>query len=416
MGFIIIFLIAIITYLLLEKPAEVTRIPVVLWLVVIGILFGPYGFYDIFSQIDSINTSVSELENISRWAVILLFLMSGIGLNIDALKKSGKHTIVLSILPAYVEGIVMGVVAYLIFLVLPISHFKFSLPFFLMVMLFFAMASPAIIIPLCFKGKKHYPKEKFYDEMIVASIMDNFTPVPLLIMFLTLGVTLSSGEAVDIFSTIITVLISIVGLVVAYFIGHFLGLIISKLAKVKNIKPIVIVILHFIITLVAVSLLGSLGATYGVVIGLGSGVGMNIGVKDEKLKLKISLRTHQIYTLLFMPTIFIYVGTKIQVDLLFNPMIVLSLALVTILAIIVKGFVSGRYLLSKKYSSIDAKLSGTFFAAKGIVLINMSLIVAAPLHAVGQDYVLQYMYILAAVATFISVPYSIIKSEKLLKQ
>ncbi len=416
MGFLIVFLIAIISFLILNKVAQVTKIPLVLWLILVGILFGSYGLYDLFGQIDAINEGVNELQLVSGWAVILLFLMSGVGLNVPAIKQSGKNAAALSIIPVYIEGFIMGFVAYLLFLALPITDFKFSLPFFMMVMAVFAMASPAIIIPLCFKGKEVNPNGKIYDEMMIASIMDNFTPFPLLIIYLTLAISLASGDALSFSSLLIGVLGSIVSLVVAYIIGHLIGLLVYQISKVESIPPTLIVILHIIITLIAISLLGKLGASYGIMIGLGSGVGMNIGIKDATKKVKVLGMTQKLYGLLFMPTIFIYVGTKIQLDLLLNPIIILSLALITVISIIVKGFISNKYLLSQGYNEVDSKLSGSLFASKGIILINISLIIAPALTNVGAENVLQYMYILAAVATLISVPYSIVKSEKLLEE
>ncbi len=416
MGFIIIFLIAAISFLVLNKVAQVTKVPLVLWLILVGILLGSYGVYDFFGQIDKINPNTSELQLISGWAVILLFLMSGLGLNINAIKQSGKNATVLSVLPVYVEGLIMGFVAYLLFLVLPIPDFKFSLAFFMMVMCVFAMASPAIIIPLCFKGKAKDPKGKIYDEMMIASIMDNFSPFPLLIIYLTIALAIAGGSAVSIPGVSIAVLMSIISLIVAYLIGHGIGLEVTYLAKIKKVPSILVVLIHVIVTLVAISLLGSLGASYGIMIGLGSGVGLNMGLEGNPKKVELLNTTQKIYGLLFMPTIFIYVGTKIQLDLLLNPIIILALALITVIAIIIKGFISNKYLLSQGYSDKESKLSSSLFAAKGIILINISLVIAPALTKVAADNVLQYMYILAAVATLISVPYSIIRSEKILEK
>lgn len=416
MGFIIIFLIAILSFLVLNKVSQVTKVPLVLWLILLGILFGPAGFYDLFGQINSINSNVSELQMLSGWAVILLFLMSGVGLNIPAIKKSGKNTMILSTIPVFVEGFIMAFVAYAMFLILPITYFKFNLGFFMVVMGVFAMASPAIIIPLCFKGKTINPNGKIYDEMMIASIMDNFTPFPLMIVYLSVTLAIVAGGTVSIGSIVTTAILSIVAIVIAYIIGHVIGLVISYLGRIEIIPSLLIVLIHILITLLVISLLGNLGASYGVIIGLGSGVGMNIGLDKSSKKPTVLSSTQKVYGLLFMPTIFIYVGTKIQVDLLLDPVIILSLSVLTVIAVLIKGFISGKYLKSQNYSDTDAKLSGSLFAAKGIILINISLIIEPALTAAGQNGVLQYMYILAAVATIISVPYSIVKSEKLLEK
>lgn len=415
MVYIILFLISVLSISTLSIVAKKTKVPVLLWLILVGILFGSYGFYDLFGKLDAINTNVPELSIVAGWAVNLLFLMSGLGINIPAIKNSGKNTVFLSTVPVYLEGLVMGIIAFVILSIMPIAEFKFSLPFYMMVMCIFAMSAPAIVIPICFKAKAQNPKGQVYDEMIVASVLDNFAPFPVLIVYFTVALALANGVAISVGNLTTSVIVSIVALGIAYVMGHVLGLLMSFIAKIKSINNVVVVVLHIILTLVLISISGPIGASYGIVIGFGSGIGFNMALKDNPNKPAFLDLVQKIYGLLFMPTIFLYVGTQIKLDLLLNPIIIITLSILTACAIVIKGFVAKKYLKAKGYPETEVNLSGSLFAAKGVILINISLILAPALINAKMDNVLQFMYILAAVSTLISVPYSIIKSEKILK-
>lgn len=416
MVYLILFLVSAVSIIFLSKIAKISKIPVVLWLIFLGIILGSFGFYDFFGVLDNLNGNVSELTILSGWAVIVLFLMSGLGLDIPSIKKSGKNAVALSVLPVYIEGLIMGVITYIIFIILPIQNFKFGLIYFMMIMSIFAMAAPAIIIPLCFKGKAKDSKSKIYDEMIVASVLDNFSPFPLLITYVIIGLALANGNAISAGGLSISIILAMVSLVIAYALGHILGLIFSFILKFEKLPIPLISLFHIILTLILITSLGSLGASYGIAVGFGSGVGFNIGLKDNPNRAKLLSSVQKIYGLFLMPLIFIYVGTKIRVDLLLNPLLIVAVVIITIIAIYIKGFVSSKYLLSQGYSKDDAKLSANLFAAKGVILINISLVLAPGFQSAGLEDVIQLMYLFAAIATLVSVPYSIISSEKILNR
>ncbi len=409
---LIIVVIGVISFFICRPISKATKIPLVLFLIFIGVILGPYVL-----KLYSVDAPISKtLSVLSTFSVIMLFLVSGLGLNVQAIVSSGKKTLGLSFFPVIIEGFIMGIVTYLIFLILPIEIFKFSLFGFLMIMAVFAMSSPAIIIPLTLKAKAEGKKDPIYDEMTIASVLDNFIPLPLVILYLNITVAVAAGSSVNVGDTLEKVILAIVSAFFAYFIGHVVGLIISFFNKINTIPPIVIGIILMIATVLTVMLTGKLGVSYGILIGFGVGLGYNIhSQKAKELEQKVSQKSSLIYTILFMPLIFIYVGTQMQLELL-TIMTVISLAFVTVLAVVIKGKVSSFYLKKMGSTEDERKLSGTLFAAKGVILINISLVLSGTLKAAGLDNLLQFMYILAVVATLLSFTYSILASEKLLKK
>lgn len=416
MIYILLMIIAFISVKIFDPLAAKTRVPLVVFLIFLGILFGPFGIYDFFGQLDMYNQNMSELSILSSNAIIILFLVSGLGLNIEAIKKSGKKTIGLSVVPVYIEGLIMGFITYLIFLLLPIPEFKFGLVNFMMVMSVFAMASPAIIIPINLTAKSTGMKQSIFDEMTIASVLDNFTPFPIMLAYLIVGLAIANGNSASFTMLISKLLIATISIVIAYAVGYLVGCISAYISKPLNYHKYIVPIIMIMLSIIVVILIGPIGAMFGIITGFGVGVGFNVKCPPGSEKMQINIKSNELYKYLLMPLVFIYVGTKIRIDMLLNPILILALVVVTVLSVCIKAFISKKYLMKRGSTEDEAKLSGKLFAAKGIILINISLVIGAAYQSAGLDQVIQFMYILAAVATLISVPYSIISSEKLVKQ
>lgn len=414
MIYILFLIISVLSIMLIKDIARITKIPAILFLILIGILLGSYGIYDFFGEIDKINSNSSELALLANYAVVILFLISGIGLDLSNLKKIGKDAMVLATMPVFIEGIIMSIFALILFSIIKIDLFSFGAINFFTVMFTFAMASPAIIIPITMKAKAEGKKSSILDQMTMAGVVDNFAPMPFVIIFYIISLSLAKGDVVTgLFLTIIEVLVA---MVVAYFIGYLVGRLIGKIDKIKFLNELYSSIILVFITLLLIIVLGSFGASLGIIISFGVGIGINIALKNVNYKMKTLANTSKIYQMFLMPLVFIYTGTQIRVDKLLDIKIIILLAIITIAAIIVKGTVSKLYLKKRGYTKDEQNLSSALFASKGIILINLSLILAAGYTSAGLDNVLQYMYILAAVSIIISVPFSLITSNKIIQK
>lgn len=413
MIYIVLIAISFLSIFLIKTLTKITKIPAVLYLMLLGIILGEFGMYDFFGMLDKVNPNTSELALLANYAVVILFLISGIGLDLSNLKKIGKDALVLSTVPVFVEGIIMSLFAILLFSIVSIELFSFASINFFTVMFTFAMASPAIIIPITMKAKAEGKKSSILDQMTMASVVDNFAPMPFVIVFYIISLSLASGKAVN--GLVITIVEVLVAMVVAYFIGYIVGRLSGLIKKIEFIPEKIVGLLLIFLTILLVIILGNFGASLGIIISFGIGIGFNVAVKDPVYKGKTLMNSSKIYQLFLMPLVFIYTGTQIRVDMLLDIKTIIMLAIITVVAIIIKGSVSKLYLKKRGYTVSEQNLSSSLFAAKGIILINLSLVLAAGFENVGLDNVLQYMYILAAVSIIISVPISLVGSSKILK-
>lgn len=164
---------------------------------------------------------------------------------------------------------------------------------------------------------------------------------------------------------------------------------------------------------IVVILIDPIGGMFGNITGFCVGFGFNVKCPTGSEKLQINIKSDELYKYLLIPLVFIYVGTKIRIYMLLNPILILVLVVATVLSVYIKAFISKKYIMKRGSTEDEATLAGKLFAAKGIILINISLVIGAAYQSAGLDQVIQFMYILA---TLISVPYSVISSEKLVKQ
>ncbi len=403
MDIIILIILAVISMLTCSFLAKVTKVPAVIYLMLIGVVMGSYAL--------DIAHYLPHMALYSAFAIVILFLVSGYGLNVDAVKTSGKKTLVLSSVPAIGEGLIVGALTWVILTILPVfDEPSINFAAVVAIMLVFAMSSPAIIIPFNMQGKGRNIKASIFDELTVASVIDNFIPFPICLVFLTVAFAAESGAGINIVSIIIQSIFIIGAILITFFISYYIGKLFAKVvSSVTN--PMIISVAAIVLTLILFLGTGPIGASLGIIIGFGLGMGYNVSAKPE-IKFPTLGVSQKIYGLGLMPIVFIYVGTQIQVDQLLRPVTVLAFAIVTLLGIFTKGFIARKALSKYGSSKAEGDYAAYGFAAKGIILINISLVIGTALTNNGLDYILQMMYMLAAISIIISVPYSSIKLGK----
>lgn len=403
MDIFILIILSAVAMLGLGPVSKATKVPVVIYFMILGVIIGSYGL-NLVQYLPSISVYSSV-------AIVILFLVSGYGLNVPAIKTSGKRTFALSSLPAIGEGLLAGVIAWVVLTIIPVfDEPSINMAAVVAIMLVFAMSSPAIIIPFNMQGKGRGINSPAFDELTVASVLDNFIPFPICLVLLNLAYAIESGDGVNILAIIVQSAILIIAIVVAFIITYLIGKGVAKATgKINN--SMTVAIIATLITVLVYFITGPIGASLGIIMGFGIGVGYNVSAKQE-IKMPMLGASQKIYGLLLMPMVFIYVGTQIQIDQLLRPATVIAFTIITIIAIFLKGFVAKAYLTRNGYSKEEGQYVAYGFAAKGIILINISLVIGVGLTNNGLDYMLQMMYMLAAISIIISVPYSSVKLGK----
>lgn len=417
MIYIFVFLLSVLSVMLFMPLAKKTKLPATIYLLVTGILLGQYGLFNLLGEgnvlgFDNLQTTLAGVSGI---AIFILFLNSGIGLDLNSIKNTGKEVVLLSTIPVHVEGIILSLVAYLLLVtVFPgLGYSAIPLLAFIPIMLIGAMSSPVLVIPEALTAKTEGKKSKIFDNMIIATIVDAFTPFPLIIISLVLLITSVNGNS-DM-SIPMLVLITIIGCIVAYLLGYVFGLIfgivIKKSTTTEEVnKTWLLVILMNVLSVALVLVSGPLKGL-GILITVGIGVGINTKLSPE-LKMSVLGKSQKLFGMFFFPIVFIYVGTQVQVSKLLDPIMIFALLIITILAPVVKGQVSRLILRKNGYTKQEQTYADHAFFLKGIVLINMSVLIGPLFINLGLDSALDFLYLLAAVEVIVTIPYGVVRLAK----
>ncbi len=419
MEYIIILVLSVLLFFLVKPISTKLKLPMPIFFLLLGILFGAYGIINILGEGSITGLELSNsLMVISNIAILTLFLNSGLGLDLKALKKSGKDAMYLSIVPVHVEGIIMGVVTYVVMAILfpQLGYSTIPLVGFLLIMIVYAICSPVLIIPSAMRLKSLGAKSKILDNMIIASIGDPFTPFPYMILLLVFLIINATGNST--MSPLIAIIILFVACIIIGLVGYFVGLVFGKiLTKTTSLEKtsqkiyMLLGVLFLIINLIVIDLTGPLKGL-GIITSVFIGIGFNNTVSDE-LKKIILEKTSILFGLFLFPVVFIYVGTQTQIDKLLNPLLLIVLVFISLLGPIIKMLVTKIYLEKNGYTKEESQYAQAGFALKGIIIINMSVLFGALFKAIGLDIMLDFMYLLAAVSVILTIPLGIIKLTKI---
>jgi NhaP-type Na+/H+ or K+/H+ antiporter len=203
----------VIVALFVNWCCEKVKIPGLLGMIIVGIVFGPYGIPGCNLISPLIKSMSSELRTA---ALIVILIRAGLGLNRQTLNKVGVSALKMSFIPCLFEG---GAVTL-------VSHYLLELSWVSSGMLGFIIAavSPAVVVPQMLDIKaKGYGKEREVPTLILAGAsIDDVFAITLFGVFLAAG----TGKAVNIASQFIKVPLGIVlgvglGLLAGYLLVKF---------------------------------------------------------------------------------------------------------------------------------------------------------------------------------------------------
>lgn len=388
-----------------------TRISQPICYLLLGIIFGgSAGLYNVFG-----NAAIfPNMPDYNTVALLLLFFGAGFNIDTDSLKKSGKVTTQLFSLPVHIEGIIMTVIVFLVLKLVPSLGFTLSIFEVSIVMILFAVASPANVIPISMNhsAEGYSGSSEIVDNMIIASVIDNFIIFPVLLLPLLFTVAPGMGFDFTAMKTILMILGVILGLILIVLIGIAIGFLSTVIldpigkkiagSKQNKLPSILYTILYFVIIAVIISFSGPL-KTLGVLVAVAAGAGVK---KYEKngLSDRLGYNASLLFAIFGMPIIFIYVGSLIDLKALLNPKMLLFGVTITILACTIKGLVTSYILRDEKYSDGDRKYAMSCFIPKGVALVNFSLVFMVPFVDIGLTYVINFMIVLAAISIIVTVP------------
>jgi len=187
----------LISAFLLGQVMKKCKLPPLLGMLLVGILFSPY----ILDLIDPVILGHSAI--IRQFALVVILFRAGLSLDIQKLKLLGRPAILMSVIPATVEIIATTILAGLFFDVTPLEAVIMGTVL--------AAVSPAIVIPQMIKLKeKKYGTERGIPELLMTGTSANSIFV---VILFTIFIGISVGGEFD-FTALIGLPVGIIAVLI----------------------------------------------------------------------------------------------------------------------------------------------------------------------------------------------------------
>ena len=227
--------IIVIVALFVNWCCEKIKIPGLLGMIAVGVLFGPYGI----PKCNLISPLISSMSSELRTAALIVILIrAGLGLNRQTLNKVGIPALKMSCIPCILEGTAVTLIA----------HYLLKLDWAPSGMLGFIIAavSPAVVVPqmLDIKAKGYGKKREVPTLILAGASIDDVFAITLFGVFLASG----TGKTVNIAMQFIKVPLGIiVGIALGLLSGYLLYKFFAKF-RMRDTKKMLIFLVAAIFT------------------------------------------------------------------------------------------------------------------------------------------------------------------------
>ncbi len=194
------------------KVAQYFKLPSLIGMMIIGMIIGP-SFLNLVPD-DTLNVAPT-LKDI---ALVIILFIGGLGINISQIKQIGRPAVLLSIVPATLEGFS---IAFLSMIFLNFNFVQGAILGFII-----AAVSPAVLIPsmVSLINRKVGQDKAIPQMLLVGASCDDTIAITLFTTFLSIYMQGVNGESVSIYSQIILILLTIL-------LSILVGFIVFKLSK-----------------------------------------------------------------------------------------------------------------------------------------------------------------------------------------
>ena len=215
------------------KLVEFIKLPSLIGMILLGMIVGP-SFLNLVPQ-----STLTISPYIKDIALVTVLFIGGLGISINQMKQIGRPAILLSIIPATLEGLT---IAFLSMIFLNFTFVQGAILGFII-----AAVSPAVLVPsMVDLIKRKIGQDKAIPQMLlVGASADDTVAITLFTTFLGIYMSSNNGQSISIASELFSIPITIF---TSIFIGWLLAFLTKKLLKSIKINTLR-VILTFIICL-----------------------------------------------------------------------------------------------------------------------------------------------------------------------
>ena len=212
--------------------AEKLKLPSLIGMMIVGMLIGP-------SYLNLVPQGTLEISStIKDVALVTVLFIGGLGISLEQIKQIGRPAVLLSVVPATLEGFV---IAFLSMKFLGFTFIQGSILGFII-----AAVSPAVLIPsmISLIDRKVGQDKAIPQMLLVGASADDTIAITLFTTFL--GVYLQNGESISIVSQLISIPISIFASILVAFLLFKISEFALKKVKNDYIKVVVVFIISLI--------------------------------------------------------------------------------------------------------------------------------------------------------------------------
>ncbi len=348
------------------------KIPYMIGLILIGLVFGTEGVYNFFGQ-GFVNDSIKTFTALV--GINIVFFTGGYNMDLDKVLKAGKVTGQMVTLPVHVAAIISGIVGYGAFMLLGLNEtYNMSLFGMLALAAPVAMGSLVLVVPTILSLKK--PTENDLGTISIAtSILDNYTILPFFLVMIVVGASFNSGEDVQLIGLITQLLVVAVTIAAVGAYGFGLGKIYGKLTvSLHDNHPLftalsfaVVTVVTYVLTLISSSL-----AMFAIICALAFGIGTGSMVKKEVHPV-LGATVAKGLGLFILPVIFVGIGASMRISQLLDVKMIAFMIIFAVASISAKMFVTKMILKKNGYNAGEQNIAMLCQFLYGAAAINMSI-------------------------------------------
>ena len=220
------------------KLVEFIKLPSLIGMILLGMFIGP-SFLNLVPQ-----STLDISSYIKDIALVTVLFIGGLGISLKQMKQIGRPAILLSIIPALLEGLT---IAFLSTLFLDFTFIQGAILGFII-----AAVSPAVLVPsMVDLIKREVGQDKAIPQMLlVGASADDTVAITLFTTFLGIYMSRTNGEYISITTELISIPITIF---ISIFIGWLLAFLTKNLLnfiKINTLRVIFAFIICLLIRLV----------------------------------------------------------------------------------------------------------------------------------------------------------------------
>ncbi len=194
------------------KLVEIIKLPSLIGMMILGMIIGP-------SFLNIVPNNVLNLSPyLKDFALVTVLFIGGLGISVSQMKQIGRPAVLLSVIPATLEGLTIALISMKL---LGFSFIQGGILGFII-----AAVSPAVLIPgMISLIERKLGQDKAIPQMLlVGASADDTVAITLFTTFLTIYTKSTMGESISIFNMLISIPLTII-------ISIFIGWIIVKILK-----------------------------------------------------------------------------------------------------------------------------------------------------------------------------------------